>query len=205
MPAYPSKRDDMDKQRGEYLRTQGLQLHGGHAHQLHALLIVGDGAGQVCDLEHTHTHTRYTKTIETDQDPETLEPASWIWCLLPSSREQRVSYNSPSWTDDGFRKTDLRWLNQRCATQLLRSLSKKPAEGTLRQAWAVPAGKRSLLESKFFHVEANSQPTCARFPRVKKKSKSLVFARVKSKLVKLTSVNRNPWSWIVCAWQMGPS
>lgn len=25
-----------------YLRTQGLQLHGGHAHQLHALLVVGD-------------------------------------------------------------------------------------------------------------------------------------------------------------------
>lgn len=51
-----------------YLRTQGLQLHGGHAHQLHALLVVGDGAGQVGDLR--YRNTRYTKRIESVQDRE---------------------------------------------------------------------------------------------------------------------------------------
>lgn len=54
-----------------YLRTQGLQLHGGHAHQLHAFLVVGDGAGQVGDLR--QRETQRMKTAEASRAHRTRD------------------------------------------------------------------------------------------------------------------------------------
>ena len=40
---------------GSHLWTQAVDLGGGHAHQLHALLVIGDGAGQVGHLQKKRT------------------------------------------------------------------------------------------------------------------------------------------------------